>query len=58
MNLHEIRKSLVALVVPVIVAGLAKAGFDASPEVTAAITALVTAVTVWAVPNQAPSDTE
>lgn len=58
MNLQEIRKAIVALVVPVVVAGLANAGFDASPEVVTAVTALVTAVLVWAVPNQTPSDAE
>ena len=55
MNLPEIRKAIVALLVPAIVAVIAGLGVDASPEVVAAVTSLLSALAVWAIPNRAPA---
>ena len=54
MNVHEIRKAIVALLVPIITALVARVGFNVTPDVTAALSTILTAVVVWAVPNRAP----
>ena len=56
MNLHEIRKAIVALLVPIITALVARVGLDATPELTAALTSVVSAILVWAIPNRPPAE--
>lgn len=56
MNPHEIRKAITALVVPIVVALIARTGFDAGPDIVAGLTAVVSAVLVWAVPNRSATE--
>ena len=44
-----------AIVVPLVVFALAYFGFDATPEWTASLAAVGTAILVWLVPNTDPS---
>jgi hypothetical protein len=50
MTREGIQKAVVA-VVGAVVTVLAVAGIDADPEVVAAVSTVITAVAVWAIPN-------
>jgi len=52
-KLSEIRKAIVALAVPLLVGFAGRVGLDLDdPEMVAAITALLTALLVYAIPNE------
>ena len=52
-KLSEIRKAIVALAVPLLVGFAGRVGLDINdPEMVAAITALLTALVVYAIPNE------
>lgn len=52
-KLSEIRKAIVALAVPLLVGFAGRVGLDIDdPEMVAAITALLTALVVYAIPNE------
>lgn len=52
-KLGEIRKAIVALAVPLLVGFAGRVGLDIDdPEMVAAITALLTALVVYAIPNE------
>ena len=52
-KLSEIRKAIVALAVPLLVGFAGRVGLDIDdPELVAAITALLTALVVYAIPNE------
>jgi len=55
-RLAEARKAIVALAVPLLVGFAGRVGLDIDdPEIVAALTAVLTAVVVWAIPNE-PGD--
>lgn len=47
-------KAIAGLVVPLLIAALAKIGFQADDEFTGALVAIVTSLAVWFVPNKKP----
>lgn len=55
-RLAEARKAIVALAVPLLVGFAGRVGLDLDADTVAALTAVVTAVVVWVIPNDTGHD--